>query len=154
MAALFLNHRYGIPVIGWMQRSAAGPSTTLWRSIVAGTFPATPSLWLREMSRRTRSQTLAEKHYGILPSASPGIRKRPVEPEHIACARVAMQDARIKHSLWMRLYLAPADGTAEKHRPPAVEVLAELSVGAEQPAVQATRAQVGIGRRGQRGLFA
>jgi hypothetical protein len=37
-----------------------------------------------------------------------------------------MQDACIKHPMWMRLYLAPASGTAEKPRTPAVEVLAEL----------------------------
>jgi zinc protease len=40
-----------------------------------------------------------------------------------------MQDARIKHSLWMRLYLTPAYGTSERHRIPAVEVLAELLGG-------------------------
>jgi len=40
-----------------------------------------------------------------------------------------MQDARIKRSLWMRLYLAPAYGTAEKPHTPAVEVLAELLGG-------------------------
>jgi zinc protease len=40
-----------------------------------------------------------------------------------------MQDARIKRALWMRLYLAPAYGTLEKHHAPAVEVLAELLGG-------------------------
>jgi zinc protease len=40
-----------------------------------------------------------------------------------------MQDARIKHSLWMRLYLTPAYGTSERRRIPAVEVFAELLGG-------------------------
>jgi zinc protease len=74
-------------------------------------------------------QTLAEKHYSVLLPAPLKVRKRPVEPEHIAARRVTMQDGRIKRPLWMRLYLAPAYGTAEKHRTPAVEVLAELLGG-------------------------
>jgi zinc protease len=76
-----------------------------------------------------RLQTLAEQHYGMLSPAPASVRKRPLEPEHIAARRVTMQDARIQHSLWMRLYLAPAYSTSEKHRTPAVEVLAELLGG-------------------------
>ena len=71
-------------------------------------------------------QALAEKHYGVLPSGPPGVRTRALEPEHTAPRHVTMQDPRIKHSLWMRLYLTPAYGTLERHRMPAAEVFAAL----------------------------
>jgi zinc protease len=129
MAALFLNHRYGIPVIGWMQEIRG------WTLEDALTFyrrwyrPSNAMLVVAGDVALDRLQALAEKHYGGLPSAPTGVRQRPVEPEHIAARRVTMQDGRIKHALWMRLYLAPAYGTAEQHRTPAVEVLAELLGG-------------------------
>jgi zinc protease len=129
MAALFLNHRYGIPVIGWMQEIRS------WTPEDALTFyrrwylPSNAMLVVAGDVALERLQALAEKHYGVLPSAPTSARQRPVEPEHIATRRVVMQDGWIKRPLWMRLYLAPAYGTAEKHRTPAVEVLAELLGG-------------------------
>jgi hypothetical protein len=49
----------------------------------------------------------------------------------LAARRVEMQDARIRRPFWLRLYLAPAYGTSDKRRTPAVEVLAELLGGGQ-----------------------
>lgn len=129
MAALFLNHRYGIPVIGWMQEIRSWTLEDVLAFYRRWYLPSNAILVVAGDVALDRLQALAEKHYGVLPPAPTSVRKRPVEPEHIAALRVEMQDARIKRSLWMRLYLAPAYGTAEKPHTPAVEVLAELLGG-------------------------
>jgi zinc protease len=129
MAALFLNHRYGIPVIGWMQEIRSWTLEDVLAFYHRWYLPSNAILVVAGDVALDRLQALAEKYYGVLPPAPTSIRKRPVEPEHIAARRVGMQDARIKHSLWMRLYLAPAYGTSQRHHTPAVEVLAELLGG-------------------------
>ena len=129
MAAMFLNHRYGIPVIGWMHEIRSWTLEDVLAFYRRWYHPSNAMLVVAGDVTLERLQTLTEKHYGMLPPAPTGVRKRAIEPEHVAARRVTMQDARIKHSLWMRLYLAPAYGTSEKHRTPAVEVLAELLGG-------------------------
>ena len=129
MAALFLNHRYGIPVIGWTHEIRSWTLEDVLAFYRRWYLPSNAILVVAGDVGLERLQALAEKHYGMLPPAPTSVRKRPVEPEHLAARRVVMQDGRIQHSLWMRLYLAPASGTAEKHRTPAVEVLADLLGG-------------------------
>jgi zinc protease len=129
MAAQFLNHRYGIPVIGWLQEIRSWTLEDVLGFYRRWYLPGNAILVVAGDVALDRLQALAEKHYGGLSSAPASLRKRPLEPEHIAARRVAMQDVRIKHSLWTRRYLAPAYGTSEKHRAPAVEVLAELLGG-------------------------
>jgi zinc protease len=129
MAALFLNHRYGIPVIGWMQEIRRWTLEDALAFYRRWYHPSNAMLVVAGDVALDHLQTLAEKHYGVLSPAPLRMRKRPVEPEHIAARRVTMQDGRIKRPFWIRLYLAPAYGTAEKHRTPAVEVLAELLGG-------------------------
>jgi len=131
MASLFLNHRYGIPVIGWMQEIRSWTLDDVLAFYRRWYLPANAMLVVAGDVDLDRLQALAEQHYGVLPSSPPSARKRPFEPEHIAMRRVAMRDTRIKHSLWMRFYLAPAYGTPEEQRTPAVEVLAELLGGGQ-----------------------
>jgi zinc protease len=129
MAALFLNHRYGIPVIGWMHEIRSWTLDDVLAFYRRWYLPSHAILVVAGHVTQGYLQPLAEKHYGTLPSASASVRERALEPEHTAARRVVMQDARIKHSLWMRLYLTPAYGTSERHRLPAVEMFAELLGG-------------------------
>jgi zinc protease len=129
MAATFLNHRYGIPVIGWMHEIRGWTLEDVVAFYRRWYRPSSAMLVVAGDVTLDRLQTLAERHFGTLPPAATNVRKRPVEPGHVAPRRIAMHDARIKRPLWMCLYLAPASGTAEKHRTPALEVLAELLGG-------------------------
>jgi zinc protease len=129
MAALFLNHRYGVPVIGWMQEIRSWTLDDVLAFYRRWYRPGNATLVVAGDVALERLHALAEKHYGVLPPAPTSAQKRPIEPEHIAARRVAVQDRRIKRSLWMRFYLAPAYGSPEKHRTPAVEILAELLGG-------------------------
>jgi zinc protease len=129
MAALFLNHRYGIPVIGWMHEIRSWTLDDVLTFYRRWYLPSHAILVVAGHVALDHLQPLAEKHYDTLPAASPGVRKRALEPEHSAPRRVTIQDPRIKHSLWMRLYLTPPYGTSERHRMPAMEVFAELLGG-------------------------
>ena len=128
MAALFLNHRYGVPVIGWMheiQRWTRDDALAFYRRWYA---PNNAILVIAGDVTLDRVRSLAERHYGSLKPV-PITRKRAVEPNPIAERRVVIVDARVGRPEWMRLYLSPAYGTPERARAPAIEVLAEVLGG-------------------------
>jgi zinc protease len=99
MAALFLNHRYGIPVIGWVQEIRSWTLEDVLAFYRRWYCPSNAILVVAGDVPLERLQALAEKHYGGLPPDPTSVRQRPVEPEHIAPRRVEMQDGRIQHSL-------------------------------------------------------
>jgi zinc protease len=94
MAALFLNHRYGIPVIGWMQEIRSWTLEDVLAFYRRWYLPSNAMLVVAGDVALERLQVLAEQYYGVLPSAPARVRQRPVEPEHIAPRRVTMQDGR------------------------------------------------------------
>jgi zinc protease len=128
MAALFANHRYGIPVIGWMHEIRG------WNRDDAVTFygrwyaPNAAILVVAGDIQRERLESLAERYYGSLRPA-PIERKRTVEPDPLAERRVVLIDSRAGRPLWARMFLAPTYGTAERARTAAIEVLAEVLGG-------------------------
>jgi len=125
-AALFLNHPYGIPVIGWfheMQKLTRADAETWYRGhygpnnailIVAG--DVTPA----------EVKALAEKTYGAVASRAVPPRWRPDEPPAIAARRVTLIDPRATQSYFSRDYVAPSYRTAAKGR-----AAYALAVGAE-----------------------
>ncbi|MCA0848900.1 M16 family metallopeptidase [Salipiger thiooxidans] len=108
-AAQYLNHRYGVPIIGWrheMETLSLEDANAFYHRnyapnnaivIVAG--DVTPD----EVRR------LAEEHYGPL-AANPEVgapRERPQEPPQSAERRLIFKDARVAQPYVMRTYLAP-----------------------------------------------
>lgn len=128
LASLFLNHRYGIPVIGWMHEIRS------WTQEDALSFYRrwyTPSNALLVVSGDIdfeQLRHLATKHYGKL-AAYAVTRKRATEPPSLAERRIVMKDPRAGRPLWLRLYLAPSYGTADRPKTIAIEILAELLGG-------------------------
>lgn len=126
-AMLYLNHRYGAPIIGWQHemsvlekedalefyRQFYGPNNAVL--IVAGDVDPDEVL------------TLAEKHYGPIP-ANPAIepRDRPQEPRHMAARRLVMEDARVAQPYVMRSYLAPARRSGAQEEAAALTMLAAV----------------------------
>ena len=76
-AALYLNHPYGRPVIGWQHEietlDARGRARLL---STASTRPTTQSWWSPATSRPTRSKALAEKTYGKVPRVAESAARR------------------------------------------------------------------------------
>ena len=128
MAALYLNHPYGRPVIGWRQeiekldredalafykRFYAPNNATL---VIAGDVDAKE---LRPLVERTFGAVAAQP-------AIPAQRSRPQEPVPAAPRTVTLSDPRVEQPGLRRYYLVPSAATAEAGESPALDVLAQL----------------------------
>lgn len=126
-AALFLNHPYGRPVIGWrheiekLDRKDAIDFYKRWYTpnnailVVAGDVTA------------EEVKTLAEETYGkIAPRAEIGKRKRPQEPEQRSVRSVTFADPRVTQPALQRSYLVPSAATAKAGESEALEVLSQI----------------------------
>jgi zinc protease len=129
-AALFLNHPYGRPVIGWEHemRGLTRADAVAWYEthytpnnailIVAGDVTAADL------------KPLAEQFYGAIPARAVPPRLRPQEPPPRAARRVELKDPRVAQAAVSRSYLAPSYAAGEKEHAYALQVLAELLGGA------------------------
>jgi zinc protease len=127
MAALFLNHPYGRPVIGWrheiekLTRQDAIDFYNRWYTpnnailIVAGDVTA------------DEVKALAEETYGkVAPRAEIGPRVRPQEPEQRSVRTVTFADPRVTQPSLQRSYVVPSAATAKPGESEALEVLAQI----------------------------
>ena len=116
-AALYLNHPYGRPVIGWrheiekLDRKDAIDFYNRWYTpnnavlVVAGDVTA------------DEVKKLAEETYGkIAPRAEIGPRMRPQEPEQRSVRTVTFADPRVTQPSLQRSYLVPSAATAQARR--------------------------------------
>jgi zinc protease len=129
-AALFLNHPYGRPIIGWENemRSLTREDAIDWYTkhytpnnailIVAGDVTV------------EQLKPLAEKYYGPIPAKPVPPRVRPEEPPPRAARRVEMKDPRVAQAQLTRSYLAPSYRAGQTEYAYALQVLAELLGGA------------------------
>jgi len=125
-AALFLNHPYRIPTIGWqseIQRLGTPDAIDFYKRwyrpnnailIVAGDVTA------------AEVRALAEKHYGPIPSGAVPARARADEPPQVAARRVELDSDRIRQASWGRVWVAPSyRAGATEHALP-LQVLSEV----------------------------
>ena len=108
-AALYQNHPYRIPMIGWMHEMAKltrEDALTFYKRFYA---PNNAIVVVAGDVNPAEVKALAEDTYGKL-AANPqiGPRLRPQEPEHRSPRRVELKDARAGNASVRRYYLAPA----------------------------------------------
>jgi zinc protease len=130
-AALFLNHPYHNPVIGW-EREMRGLTTedalAHYRTWYA---PNNAVLVIGGDVTLDQVRALAEKYYGPIPPRPVPLRHRVGEPPKVAATRLVMKSARAGEPSWSRSYLAPSYVAGEKQYAYALQVLAEaLGAGA------------------------
>jgi len=124
-AALYLNHPYGRPAIGWRHEIEAltqDDALAFYRrfytpnnAIVVIAGDVTPD----------EVKADAEATYGkVAPRAEIGPRHRPAEPVQEGPRTVTLADARVEQPSVSRIYLAPSTTTAEPGESEALEVLA------------------------------
>ena len=129
-AALYRNHRYGVPIIGWRHEI-----DELNREDAIAFYDKfyTPNNAILVVAGDIEPDTvrkLALSTYGkVKRRAEPGERKRASEPPSRAPRRVDMTDPRVTTPSWQRNYLVPSyyngeDGTAE-----ALDILSEILGG-------------------------
>lgn len=135
-AALFQNHPYGRPVLGWRHEMAElddeiaeefyrryyAPNNAIL--VVAGDVKADEVL---EMARATYGQIPAT---GDLPE-----RARPTEPPQLAERRLIMEDSRVAQPYVNRLYLVPAHRSENQRQAAALTMLGALLGGSAQTSV-------------------
>ena len=124
-AALFLNHPYGRPVIGWLheiEKLNRVDALAFYRRfytpnnavvVVAGDVTA------------DEVKSMAEATYGkVAPTAEIGPRLRPQEPQQVAVRHVTLADPRVRQPNLQRSYFVPSAPTAKPGESEALEVLA------------------------------
>jgi zinc protease len=130
MAALYLAHPYGSPIIGWEHEIKAlsrENALSFYRHYYA---PNNAILIVAGDVTPDEVKKLAEKYYGPL-KREEGIlkRKRPKEPPAVAARRVMMKDERAAKPSLSRLYNAPSYVTAAPGEAEALDLLMKILGG-------------------------
>ena len=126
-AALFLNHPYGKPVIGWrheMEQLSRDDAIGFYRRFYG---PNDAVVVIAGDVDPGEAHKLAEETYGkvkrriaILP------RTRPQEPPPAAVRSLTLADARVEQPMIQRAYLVPSFATGKPGQSEALEVLAHI----------------------------
>jgi zinc protease len=123
-AALYLNHPYGKPVIGWrheIEKLNRDDALAFYRRFYT---PNNAVLIIAGDVTTDEIRTLAEATYGKVPKiADIAPRHRPQEPTPAAQRHVTLADARVELPSVHRAYLVPSSTTAKAGESEALEVL-------------------------------
>ncbi len=126
-AALFVNHPYGRPVIGWeheIRLLSRDDAIAFYRRHYA---PNNAVLVISGDVGADEVRAHVDKTYGKLqPQPQLKLRVRPVEPEPRAHRRVVLADARVAQPSLSRSYLVPSYRTAKPGEGEALEVLSQI----------------------------
>jgi zinc protease len=128
-AALYMNHPYRIPVIGWKSEIAqltTEDAIAFYRRHYA---PNNAILIVAGDVTADEIRPLAEKYYGSIPRQEMKPRARAAEPEQLAARRVVLKSPRVRQPSWSRTYLAPSYTTSTGAEAYALQVLAEILGG-------------------------
>lgn len=130
-AALFRNHPYRIPVIGWkheIEKLTADDAFAFYDRFYT---PNNAILVVAGDVEEKQVRDLALDTYGRVPRrAEPGERKRPRDPEMPGVTRfVALADERVSQPSFRRLYEVPSERTAEAGESEALDILADVLGG-------------------------
>jgi zinc protease len=131
MAALYLNHPYGRPVIGWhheIEKLDREDALAFYRRFYA---PNNAILVIAGDVDARDIRPMVERAFGGVPAqpAIPAQRIRPQEPVPVAPRTVTLSDPRVEQPGIRRYYLVPSATTAAAGESPALDVLAQLMGG-------------------------
>jgi zinc protease len=131
MAALYLNHPYGRPVIGWHQeieKLDREDALAFYKRFYA---PNNAILVIAGDVDPNDVRPIAERTFGVVAAqpAIPARRVRPQEPVPAAPRTVTLSDPRVEQPGIRRYYLVPSATTAAAGESAALDVLAQLMGG-------------------------
>lgn len=129
-AVQYLNHRYGVPIIGWrheMETLDLADALSFYQTYYA---PNNAILVVSGDVDPAEVKRLAEKYYGVIP-ANPDLpeRLRTSEPPQTAARRLVFEDERIAQPYLQRSYLAPERDAGDQEKAAALYLLSELLGG-------------------------
>jgi zinc protease len=124
-AALYLNHPYGRPVIGWRQEIEKLNREEALAFYKRFYTPNNAVLVIAGDVSTEEVRALAEETYGKVPKvAEIAPRLRPQEPVPAAARRLTLADPRVAQPSMHRAYLVPSSSSAKPGESEALEVLA------------------------------
>ncbi|WP_116598303.1 M16 family metallopeptidase [Primorskyibacter marinus] len=131
-AALYMNHRYGVPIIGWRHEMVTldlDDALSYYRKNYA---PNNAILVVAGDVKPDDVRSMAEQHFGVLPP-NPDLmdRARPDEPPQRAERRLTYRDARVAQPYVSRVYLAPSRNHDDQKTAAALVLLSEILGGGQ-----------------------
>ena len=129
-AAQYLNHGYGVPIIGWMHEMEQLDMDDVLSFYDRFYHPNNAILVVTGDVDPEDVRALAEKHYGPIPAKSDlKPRERTTEPPQRAERRVVLRDPRVAQPYVFRSYAAPERDPGAQDIPAALVILAEALGG-------------------------
>ena len=126
-AALYLNHPYGRPVIGWRQEIEQLDREGALEFYRRFYTPNNAILVIAGDVTPEEASTLAQETFGQVPRvAEVKPRIRPQEPVQEAARTVTLADARVTQPSLSRYYLVPSSTSARPGESEALDVLAHI----------------------------
>jgi zinc protease len=129
-AALYLNHPYGKPVIGWrheIEKLNREDALAFYKRFYT---PNNAVLVVAGDVTAAEVKKLAQATYGkVAPRAKITARTRPQEPEQLAVRHIELADPRVAQPSLQRYYLVPSGTTAKPGEAEAIDVLAHILGG-------------------------
>ena len=128
-AALYLNHPYGVPVIGWyheMQKLSRQDALTFYKRYYA---PNNAILVVSGDVTADEVKALAEAAYGKIP-VNPDVvtkRVRPQDPPQLVPRRMELKDARAGNYSLSRYYVTPSYMTAKPGEAEALDLMMKIA---------------------------
>jgi zinc protease len=126
-AALYLNHPYGKPIIGWrheIEKLNREDALAFYRRYYT---PNNAVLVVAGDVSAEEVKKLAQATFGkVAPRAKITPRQRPQEPEQRAVRHVELADPRVAQPSLQRYYLVPSGATAKPGESEAIDVLAHI----------------------------
>lgn len=141
-AVQYLNHRYGVPIIGWrheMESLDRADALSFYETYYS---PNNAILVVAGDVTPDEVRALADRYYGVIP-ANPDLPKerlRSQEPPQTAARRLTFADPRVAQPYVSRSYLAPERNAGDQKEAAALRILADL-LGGGQTAVLAEKLQ-------------
>lgn len=129
-ASQYLNHRYGVPIIGWrheMETLDLNDAMGFYKTYYA---PNNAILVVSGDVYPDEVRDLAETYYGVIP-ANPDlpVRFRSSEPPQTAARRLIYRDPRVAQDYVSRSYLAPERDPGDQKAAAALTILSEILGG-------------------------
>ena len=126
-AAQYLNHRYGVPIIGWMHEMRTLDMQDALDFYALYYSPNNAILVVSGDVDPDEVRALAERYYGVIP-ANPDLpeRLRTQEPPQTAERRLVFRDERVAQPYISRSYLAPERDAGDQETAAALTMLAEI----------------------------
>jgi zinc protease len=127
-AALFLNHPYRLPVLGWeheMHGLTRADELAFYRRWYA---PNNAVLVIAGDTTMAEVKALAEKYFGPIPARTLPQRQRLREPPSFAAREVMLKDPDVQQATLQRMYLTPPE-RENLQKAAALDLLSEILGG-------------------------